>query len=85
VVIVDKTSMTYKIIYVKSLLSSIGMTVSKGHDLNMLIFLANRSVGMVSGNEIEDSFDAYLDARIKSQIVSASLVTISQILKNFEL
>ena len=85
VVIVDKTSMTYRIIYVKSLLSSIGMTVSKGHDMNMLIFLADRSVGMVSGNEIEDSFDVYLNARIESQIVSASLITISQILKNFEL
>ena len=85
IIIIDKTMLTYQEIKIESLINPIALLLPKTSNLNILIFLADQSVGMVSGTEIDDAFEKPTEARLKASVVEPELITISQILKNFNL
>jgi len=85
VVILNKSRMTYKTIYVTSYFGSIDLALYKDDDLAFLVFMPNKSVGLVTIDEIEPSLRDNINTRIKSQIVSSELITIGQVLKKFDL
>jgi hypothetical protein len=85
IIIIDKSLLTYQVIKIESLINPIALLLPKSSNLNILIFLADQSVGMVSGTEIDDAFEKPTEVRLKASVVEPELITISQILKNFNL
>jgi len=85
ILVLDKSRMTYKVIYVTSYFNPITITVYKEDDLAFLVYLPDKSVGMVTMDEIEPSILNSADNRIKSQIIDSKLISIGQVLKKFNL
>lgn len=85
IVVLNKSRMTYKNVYVTSYFGSIDLTLYKDDDLAFLVFMPDKSVGLVTIDEIEPSLKNNINTRIKSQIVSSELITIGQVLKKFDL
>ena len=84
-VLLNKSRMTYKIVYVGSFFSSIDLSIYRDDDLSIIVFMPDKSVGLITMDDIIPSIQNSINNRIHSQIVGSELISIGQVLKVFDL
>ncbi len=85
VVLIDRTSFTYKIISVKSPLDPVMETIPVENNVVMLVYLPDSSVGIVKNKNIGIAIKNNCETGIKTSVVEPGLITIGQIINDLKL
>ncbi len=85
VVLIDKTSFTYKFMRLRTTVDPLTYKLVNGDDLAMIIYLPDNSVGIVSAENIASLIKGDTAGGTKASLFSPEMITIGQILNELEI